>query len=58
MLDQADVLAELGLTWVAGQTVAVTGYPTLLSKADPAELLKAVVRQARLRGQQATHGGT
>jgi DNA mismatch repair protein MutL len=53
---QADVLAELGLTVepFGGQTVAVTGYPTLLAKADPAELLKAVVEHLDSTGQQAT----
>jgi DNA mismatch repair protein MutL len=56
VLDQADVLAELGLLVepFGGQTVAVTGYPTLLAKADPAELLKAVVEHLDSTGQQAT----
>lgn len=56
VLDQAEVLAELGLTVepFGGQTVAVTGYPTLLAKADPAELLKAVVEHLDSTGQQAT----
>jgi DNA mismatch repair protein MutL len=56
VLDQADVLAELGLMVepFGGQTVAVTGYPTLLAKADPAELLKAVVEHLDSTGQQAT----
>ncbi|MBL8849840.1 MAG: DNA mismatch repair endonuclease MutL, partial [Planctomycetaceae bacterium] len=56
VLDQAEVLNELGLTVepFGGQTVAVTGYPTLLSKADPAELLKAVVEHLDSTGQQAT----
>jgi DNA mismatch repair protein MutL len=56
VLDQADVLAELGLLVepFGGQTVAITGYPTLLAKADPAELLKAVVEHLDSTGQQAT----
>jgi DNA mismatch repair protein MutL len=47
LLDQADVLSELGLhvESFGGQTVAVTGYPTILAKADPAELVRSVVEQ-------------
>jgi DNA mismatch repair protein MutL len=45
LLDRADVLAELGLLVESfgGQTVAVTGYPTLLAKAEPGELVRCVV---------------
>lgn len=45
LLDQTELLAELGLHVEAfgGRTVAVTGYPTLLSRADPGELLRSVV---------------
>lgn len=56
VLDQTDVLAELGLMVepFGGQTVAVTGYPTMLARADPAELLKAVVEHLDSTGQRAT----
>lgn len=56
VLDQTDVLSELGLSVepFGGQTVAVTGYPTLLAKADPGELLKAVVEHLDATGQQAS----
>lgn len=45
LLDQADVLAELGLLIqeFGGNTVALAGYPVLLAKADPQTLLKDVV---------------
>jgi len=45
LLDQAELLAELGLHLqdFGGNTVALSSYPTLLSKADPATLLKEIV---------------
>jgi DNA mismatch repair protein MutL len=45
LLDQSEVLAELGLQLqdFGGNTVALTGYPTLLAKADPQTLLRDVV---------------
>ncbi|MFV0442982.1 MAG: DNA mismatch repair endonuclease MutL [Planctomycetaceae bacterium] len=47
VIDQRELLAELGLLVeeFGGSTVAVTGYPVLTRKADPVELLKAVVEQ-------------
>lgn len=47
LVDQRELLAELGLLVeeFGGSTVAVTGYPVLTRKADPAELVKAVVEQ-------------
>lgn len=56
ILDQADVLAELGLCVepFGGQTIAVTAYPTLLRRADPAQLLRAVVEQMESTGQNVT----
>ena len=55
LLDQTEVLAELGLhvESFGGCTVAVTGYPTLLAKADPAELLRAVVEHLEGTGTSA-----
>ncbi|WP_437206161.1 DNA mismatch repair endonuclease MutL [Planctomicrobium sp. SH664] len=45
LLDQTDVLAELGLHLqdFGGNTVALCGYPVLLKRADPEQLLKDVV---------------
>lgn len=56
LLDQVDLLKELGLLIedFGGNTVAVTGYPIMLRKADPAELLRAVVEQLESSGQQVT----
>lgn len=56
VLEQTDVLAELGVMVepFGGQTVLVTGYPTLLTRSDPAELLRAVVEHLEGTGQRAT----
>jgi DNA mismatch repair protein MutL len=56
VLDQADLLAELGLhvETFGGQTVALTAYPTLLGKTDPAQLLRSVVEQLEATGQNVT----
>ena len=45
LLDNADLLAELGLVLedFGGSTVALTGYPTLMAKADPKTLLRDMV---------------
>ncbi len=45
LLDQTELLAELGLLIqeFGGSTIALTGYPTLLSKADPRTLLRDIV---------------
>jgi DNA mismatch repair protein MutL len=52
VLDQRELLAELGLLVeeFGGATVAVTGYPILTRRADPVELLKAVVEQLEQTG--------
>jgi DNA mismatch repair protein MutL len=46
-LDQRDVLAEVGLLVdeFGGSTVTIGGYPTLASRADPVELLRAAVER-------------
>jgi DNA mismatch repair protein MutL len=56
ILDQADLLAELGLCVESfgGQTIAVTAWPTLLHRADPTHLLRAVVEQIESTGQSVT----
>jgi DNA mismatch repair protein MutL len=45
LLDQTELLAELGLhvQEFGGSTIALTGYPTLLAKADPQSLLRDIV---------------
>ena len=52
LIDQRELLAEMGLLVeeFGGSTVAVTGYPVLTRKADPVELLKAVVEQLEQTG--------
>jgi len=44
LLDHADLLKELGLHIedFGGSTIALTGYPTLLAKADPKHLLREI----------------
>ncbi len=44
-LDNTELLAELGLLVqeFGGNTVALSGIPTLIRRADPAELLKSVI---------------
>jgi len=56
ILDQADLLAELGLHVepFGGQTIALTAYPTLLGKTDPAGLLRSIVEQLESTGQNVT----
>lgn len=45
LLDQQELLSELGLQIqeFGGSTIALTGYPTLLAKADPQNLLRDIV---------------
>jgi len=45
LLDHTELLAEFGLHLqdFGGNTVALSSYPTLMSKADPATLLKEIV---------------
>ncbi|SFH59762.1 DNA mismatch repair endonuclease MutL [Planctomicrobium piriforme] len=45
LLDQIELLEELGLQVqdFGGNTIALTGYPTLMAKADPQSLVKDIV---------------
>jgi DNA mismatch repair protein MutL len=54
LLDRADVLAELGLSVApfGGQTVALEAYPTLLARADPADLLRSIVEHLETSSQE------
>jgi len=54
LLDQVELLKELGLLVedFGGNTVAISGYPTMLRKADPVELLRSVVEQLESSGQK------
>jgi DNA mismatch repair protein MutL len=54
LLDQTDILAELGLevTSLGGRSVGISAYPVLLRRADPVELVRAVVEQIEQAGQK------
>ncbi|REJ97703.1 MAG: DNA mismatch repair endonuclease MutL [Planctomycetota bacterium] len=54
VLDQVEVLAELGLLVedFGGQTLAITGYPVMLRRADPTELIRAVIEQLESTGRR------
>ncbi|WP_437223823.1 DNA mismatch repair endonuclease MutL [Planctomicrobium sp. SH661] len=54
LLDQIDLLKELGLQVedFGGNTIALSGYPTLLAKADPARLLKEIVELLETSGRR------
>jgi len=54
LLDQSDLLQELGLHLqdFGGNTVALSAYPTLLAKADPAALLKEIVDLLETSGRR------
>lgn len=54
LLDQQQLLAELGLhiEEFGGATIALTGYPTLLAKADPKTLLRDIVDLIETSGRQ------
>lgn len=54
LLDQQELLAELGLQIqeFGGSTIALTGYPTLLAKADPKTLLRDVVDLIETSGRK------
>lgn len=56
LLDQTEVLAELGLevSSLGGRSVGISAYPVLLRRADPIELLRAVVEQIEQAGQKLT----
>ncbi|MDB4793349.1 DNA mismatch repair endonuclease MutL [bacterium] len=54
LVDQQELLAELGLQIqeFGGSTVALTGYPTLLAKADPQHLLRDIVELLESSGRK------
>ncbi|TWT56867.1 DNA mismatch repair protein MutL [Thalassoglobus neptunius] len=54
LLDQQEVLAELGLIieGFGGSTIALTGYPTLMSRADPQSLLRDLADQIESQGRK------
>ncbi|MEW4489388.1 DNA mismatch repair endonuclease MutL [Thalassoglobus sp. JC818] len=54
LLDQQEVLAELGLIieGFGGSTIALTGYPTLMSRADPQSLLRDLADQIESQGRR------
>jgi len=56
LVDQAELLSELGFEVASfgGRSIAVAAYPVLLRKADPVELLRAVVEQIESSGQNLT----
>lgn len=56
LLDQRELLAELGLhvEEFGGQTISLTGYPTMLARAAPETLLRAVVEHLETTGQKTT----
>jgi DNA mismatch repair protein MutL len=56
LLDQAEVLSELGLevSSLGGRSVGISAYPVLLRRADPVELVRAVVEQIEQAGQKLT----
>ena len=56
LLDQKELLAELGLPIqeFGGNTIALTGFPVLMKKADPAELLRAIVAHLESSTSQLT----
>ncbi len=55
-LDNAELLAELGLLVqdFGGNTVALSGLPTLSRRADPTELLKSVIEKIDSQNEQIT----
>ncbi|MBX3441340.1 MAG: DNA mismatch repair endonuclease MutL [Planctomyces sp.] len=56
LADHAELLAELGFEVASfgGQSLAVSAYPVLLRKADPVELLRAIVEQLDAASQTLT----
>jgi DNA mismatch repair protein MutL len=56
LLDQTEVLAELGLevSSLGGRSIGISAYPVLLRRADPVELVRAVVEQIEQAGQKLT----
>jgi len=55
-LDNTELLAELGLLVqdFGGNTVALSGIPTLIRRADPTELLKSVIEKIDSQNEQIT----
>ena len=56
LLEQTEVLAELGMevSSLGGRSVGISSYPVMLRRADPVELLRAVVEQIEQAGQKLT----
>jgi DNA mismatch repair protein MutL len=56
LLDHTELLEELGfeVSSFGGRSIAVAAYPVLMRKADPIELLRAVVDQLESAGQKLT----
>ncbi len=56
LVDQIELLSDLGLhvQSFSGNTVALTGYPIMLRRADPAELLRKIVEELENSGQKLT----
>ena len=56
LVDQTELLSDLGLhvQSFSGNTVALTGYPIMLRRADPAELLRKIVEELESSGQKLT----
>lgn len=56
LVDQTELLSELGLhvQSFSGNTVALTGYPIMLRRADPAEILRKIVEELENSGQKLT----
>lgn len=54
IVDQQELLAELGIQIqeFGGSTIALTGYPTLLAKADPQNLLRDIVELFESSGRK------
>ncbi|WP_437194401.1 DNA mismatch repair endonuclease MutL [Planctomicrobium sp. SH527] len=54
LLDQTELLEELGLHIqdFGGNTIAMTGYPTLMAKADPQALLRDIVDLLETSGRK------
>jgi len=56
LVDQTELLSELGLhvQSFSGNTIALTGYPIMLRRADPAEILRKIVEELENSGQKLT----
>jgi DNA mismatch repair protein MutL len=56
LIDQSELLSQLGfdVSSFSGQSIAVASYPVMLKKADPVEILRALVEQIESAGQKLT----